>query len=113
MMGCAFEVMRCFHIHYSIVARDNNSTTDLRQQAMEIANVCILLIMLSCVRNVVFVEKEKANLNTVFVTPSARHHYKHQPSDMNITFQGDTLLLSQDILDQVLNAIKHKSNITI
>jgi len=114
MAGAPYEVMRCFHVSPVIVSEDRRSGSDRRSQAKEISKACILFIMLSGVRNVVFRPSSETSCDTVVITARARHGYTAKQANLNITLQSeDSQVLSMTCLEQVLKAIQKKENITI
>lgn len=79
-----YEVIRPFHLSPAIVIRECSSHLNIQEIGQEVYNACLLLIMLSAVRNVVFVPSTETEGNTVIVTGSAITTYVMNPRDMNI-----------------------------
>jgi len=113
-IGHAYEVIRCFHISPMVVNYDGKDCTDLRFKGMETAKACILLIMLSVVRNVVFRSSGETNCNTVIITSRARDSYEKRQCDLNLEFGSSScIVLSAGCLERVLTAIQKKEDIVI
>lgn len=113
-MAIPYEVMRCFHISPVIVNDGGKDETDLRAKGKETAKACILLIMLSCVRNVVFTSSSETNCDTVVITSRAREGYDTKQTDLNIAFRtSSSIVLDTMCLDRVLTAIQRKEDIVL
>lgn len=79
-----YEVMRPFFISPAIVTIECSSNLNLREIGKEVHKACLLLVMLSAVRNLVFVPSTETEGNTVIVTSSACDSYTLNPRDTNI-----------------------------
>lgn len=79
-----YEVMRPFFVSPAIVTIECSSSLNLREIGKEVHKACLLLIMLSAVRNLVFVPSTETEGNTVIVTGSACDSYTLNPRDTNI-----------------------------
>ena len=114
IISSPFEVMKPFHVSPVIVYQNVSEAEDMYFQAKEVSKACILLIMLSMVKRIVFVLPKECNGNTVIVTSGAKDHYNTKQNDMNIIFNtGDTSVLSSQVLDSVLKCMKRKESIKL
>ena len=84
IIALPYEVMRPFFVSPAIVALEGSSNLNVREIGKEVYKACLLLIMLSAVRNLVFVPSTETEGNTVIVTGSACDSYTLNPRDTNI-----------------------------
>ena len=113
-VSAGFEVMKPFHFSPVIVYQRVSEAADMYYQAHEVSKACLLLILLSMVKRVVFVSSGECNGNTVIITSGARQYYESRQTDMNVTFNsGDTAVLSTQILDRVLTCMKKKESLKL
>lgn len=105
-IGLSHETVVPFHVSAVIIS--DPKSRDVR----EIRNTCLILLMLCSVRNVVFVPPQFTECNTVFVTFSAKESYHTEKRDVNI-FMGREVKFSNNMLVDILNALKKKVNVTI
>jgi hypothetical protein len=113
-IAAVYEVIRCFHVSPVVVNYDGKAPVDLRSKGKETAKACILLIMLSTVRNVVFRSSRETNCDTVIITSRARDGYEKKQCDLNLEFgSSSSIVLSGVCLERVLTAIQKKEDIVI
>ena len=113
-LGVPYEVMRCFHVSPIIVNHDGSQHSDWREKGKENAKACVLLIMLSVVRNVVFKASRETNCNTVIITSRVRDSYEKRQCDLHVEFgTSSCIVLSADCLERVLTAIQKKEDLII
>ena len=114
IVSTPYEVMKPFHVSPVIVYQSVSEAEDMYFQAKEVSKACILFIMLSMVKRVVFISSKECNGNTVIITSGAKQYYEPKQNDMNIILtSGDTSVLSGQILDRVLQSMKKKESIKI
>lgn len=109
-----YEVMRCFHLSPVLLCVNGTDKEDARARAKDMVNACILVMMLSCVRNVTFLPVGATSCRTMIVASGARTCWTLQPFDMNIVFTTESPpVLSKECLDRVLVAIQKKETVFI
>lgn len=113
-IASAYEVMRCFHLSPVIVNHDCVGDIDLRSKGKETAKACILLIMISLVRNVIFSKPEETNCDTVIITSRARDSYVKRQNNLHIEFESSScIVIDKDCFGDVMTAIQKKEDILL
>ena len=114
-IGQNFETVVPFQLSIVIISTSYDRGRDSPQSWKELKNICMLLIMLSSVKNVVFVPTTFTEGNTVFVTPSARKSCDLRARDMNIILKSkhELFTLNHGMLENILNGIKKKSTVYV
>ena len=84
-----FEVVRPFFVSPAIASTECSSGANAREVGWEIYQACLLLIMLSTVKNLVFVPSTETEGNTVIVTHRASSLYSMDKRDMNIVMVSE------------------------
>jgi hypothetical protein len=110
-----YEVCRCFHVSPQVITLETGSeSVDMRAKGKEFAKACILFIMLSHVRNVVFIPDCETNCHTVVIPSTARHLYKGKQDNLSITLMETTSeVLSVTCIEKVIKAIQNRTDVMI
>ena len=84
-----FEVVRPFFLSPAIASTECSSGVNAQEVGWEVYQACLLLIMLSAVKNLVFVPSTETEGDTVVVTHRASSLYSADKRDMNIVMVSE------------------------